>query len=513
MSEPGFLAVADAFRLGMLDTERSHPKTRELSRWAVEDLPRAIAALQEVDRDALRILGGKLDSLLPLAREVHDTLKRGNRLYLVGCGATGRLSIALEVLARRGLLPGATADNIAAFMAGGDAALIRSIESFEDHPDYGARQLLELGFQDGDLLIASTEGGETPFVIGATEAAADHSSRAPFFLYGNPDSLLEAHVERSRHVLHNPRIRKINLATGPMALAGSTRMQASTVLMAAIGLALRHHPVPGRLIRSFHRWRPRNLSAAARRFLEPFIVAEAATYQQGDFVSYEPGPYGISVLTDTTERSPTFSLTPFERLDRGEPPSRCFLRVRGTADASAAWQRLLDRPPRPLEWGTLCHLTGSAAISAFDFSDSGAKDRKHRCAPGRSFRFRISRTRTGIRWRFRGIDRTLPLSGPPGDLFEHLTLKMLLNMHSTLVMGRLGRYEGNLMTYVSATNFKLTDRAIRYAQEILERQHNWKPAYATVAQHLLRVRATLPANEPVVLRTVEALLPQRAALT
>ena len=42
-------------------------------------------------------------------------------------------------------------------MAGGDVALIRSIENFEDFPNYGARQLREAGFKDGDLLIGSSE--------------------------------------------------------------------------------------------------------------------------------------------------------------------------------------------------------------------------------------------------------------------------------------------------------------------------------------------------------------------
>ena len=52
-----------------------------------------------------------------------------------------------------------------------------------------------------------------------------------------------------------------------------------------------------------------------------------------------------------------------------------------------------------------------------------------------------------------------PFSTP---LFKHLVLKMILNTHSTLIMGRLGRYEGNVMTYVRASNNKLIDRAIRY---------------------------------------------------
>lgn len=53
-------------------------------------------------------------------------------------------------------------------MAGGDVALIKSVEDFEDHPEFAAQQMRDLGYTADDLLIASTEGGETPWVIGAT---------------------------------------------------------------------------------------------------------------------------------------------------------------------------------------------------------------------------------------------------------------------------------------------------------------------------------------------------------
>jgi N-acetylmuramic acid 6-phosphate etherase len=48
-------------------------------------------------------------------------------------------------------------------------------------------------------------------------------------------------------------------------------------------------------------------------FLSPFIEAESKVYQDKDFLIYRSSPeFGISILTDTTERSPTFSLFPFE---------------------------------------------------------------------------------------------------------------------------------------------------------------------------------------------------------
>lgn len=509
MTDPSFLDVADSYHLGMLDTERPHPMTQDLSLWAREDLPRAIDALASVDRQALVVLEEKLPSLSVLAREIHDTLARGHRIFLCGCGATGRLSISLEILARQGLVREASVANVRAFMAGGDAALIRSIERFEDHPEYGERQLLELGFSSDDLLVASTEGGETPFVIGATETAATLSSRPPFFLYCNPDSLLKRHVERSRRVLESSQVRTVNLATGPMALAGSTRMQASTVLMAAIGLALKHHATPERIPESFAVWQKWVLDDVDPFFLVPFIEAEAATCLERDFVLYQPGHHALTVLTDTTERSPTFSLAPFERRDSGDLSSLCYLHLEDTRDAAHAWKRLLRRAPRPLEWGSHQALTGRDALLSFDFSDAGIRERDLRCAPGRNYRFRIGRTGNGIQWEFRGHRHTVAIPPHMGPLFENLLLKMLLNRHSTLIMGRLGRFEGNLMTFVSASNFKLIDRAIRYTRDLLQRRCGGAPCYETVARQLLLEQDRLPPGQPVVLRTVESLLRQR----
>ncbi len=501
LSPSDFLSVAADFQLGVLDTERPHPKTTRLAEWARQDPPAGIAALREVDQDALGMLGERLGELAPLRRAVRDVIQRGDRIFLCGCGATGRLSIALEIFARQGLLPEATDGNVIGFMAGGDAALIRAIERFEDHPEYAERQLLELGFRDGDLLIASTEGGETPFVIGATETAAAVSRERPFFLYCNPDEVLRDNVERSRRVIDDARIRKINLAVGPMALSGSTRMQASTVLMGAIGFAM----ASDELAPSFARWSSWAVQELDWSFLAAFVEAEAAAYQAGEDVIYEPGPFDISVLTDTTERSPTFALPPFERSGADEATSRCYLHVPGTASAVEAWRTLLHRDPRPLEWGTLQHLTGASAMAQFDFSQGVPERRQART--GRVQRiFQIQREPGGIRWIFGALTHLIPVPAGISFFGEHLALKMLLNAHSTLVMGRLGRYEDNLMTYVAANNFKLIDRAIRYTRLLLKRHHGIEPAYDNVARILLEERASLPAGEPIVLRTVAAIL-------
>ena len=78
------------------------------------------------------------------------------------------------------------------------------------------------------MVFAITEGGETSFVIGTAWQGVDAGAKV-YFVYNNPDEILCRHVERSREVIQDARIEKINLTTGPMAITGSTRMQATSI--------------------------------------------------------------------------------------------------------------------------------------------------------------------------------------------------------------------------------------------------------------------------------------------
>src|SRR5664279_1828982 len=211
-----FLSVSSQYKLGKLITESSHPYTRDLSSLSLNDTGEAIQKLKELDNAVLKVFSEKITQIIYLKDKIRDTLNDGNDIYFCGCGATGRLSLTIETLWRQVHKGKILENKVFSFMSGGDVALIRSIENFEDFPAYGARQLVESGFKDGDLLIATTEGGETPFVIGATE----NSKRKPFFLYCNPDDILSDVAERSKRVIQNTNIEKINLTVGPMAVTG-----------------------------------------------------------------------------------------------------------------------------------------------------------------------------------------------------------------------------------------------------------------------------------------------------
>jgi len=495
-----FLRVAHRYRLGVLPTEQPHPDTRGLSRWAQSDLPRAVSVLKGVDLRALETLQKYAADIDRLSLSVQATLDRGRRVYLCGCGATGRLSLSLEYLWRQ---KHAGNNRVRSFMAGGDVALVEALEGFEDHPAYGARHLEEMGFDDGDLLISCTEGGETPYVIGATERAAQISSNSPYFLYCNADRVLSRHVKRFRRVYDNPGVEKVCLDVGPMALTGSTRMQASTVLQLAVGLALLH---PEEAARESIAEFARTVRNTDFSFLTDFIERESDIYSSGHHVTYRVRDYGITVLTDTTERAPTFSLVPFDQLTESRPRhSLCYVSLEQATDAADAWVRLLNRRPRSLSWLEVDRRTTADYLGRFDFSVHALQRRRFRIPDRIHHEFRIEDSRDGIGLRLNGTSHEVRANGLP-ELFRHLLLKQMLNIHSTVVMGRLGRYKNNLMTWVSPTNCKLVDRATRYVRLLLAGAGQADRSYEEIVRRLFAEMHVTEPGESVVLRTYRSLL-------
>lgn len=501
-----FLKTKSLFQLGDLPTETPHPKTVELSDWAASNLPKALKTMREIDLAALdKILKSKAE-LAPIFDAVSETLESGNRIFLVGCGATGRLSLSLEYLWRR-KHPGS--NQVISLMAGGDVALVHSLEGFEDFPEYGARHLMQLGFQNADLLIGSTEGGETPYVIGAVEEAAKVSSRKPLFLYCNTTQILESKVERSRRVLANPRVQSFCLETGPMALTGSTRMQASTVLMLVIGLALEFGRDIDKAFRELDTWIQKYAQIEISA-LEPFIKREADTYRENNYTIYSTDEYAITVFTDTTERAPTFNLAPFDNPKHlTERHSLTYITIPSVSSSPEAWNHLLAREPRRLNWPEVHPKTSQEYLLSFDFSRASVLFRKQLVPGAEHHVFSVDNSGGKVVWKFRELLHAFPLSGS-SSLFDHLMVKMLLNIHSTLVMGRMGRFEGNLMTWVYPSNKKLVDRAARYTQILLRRSGKGEFDYDDIVRAQFQAKIDLNPNESIVHKTMKILLSGRS---
>jgi len=494
-----FLDIKDQFQLGQLPTEIPNPLSKNLSDVCKKNTEEAFELIRKIDLYALKALASKEDDLLDLNSSIWKTIENGKKIFISGCGATGRLAVSIETLWRKQFKDHPFQDRVIGFMAGGDLAFIHSLESFEDHPEYGAKQLSELGFKDGDLLIAVTEGGETPFVIGTVWEALKISKNIPYFLFCNPPDILTKVAERSKEVINCRDIKKIYFPIGSMALAGSTRMQATTVQQLAVGSAL--------LIRDQFQEKFKNHISDLVNLYSNFNFTEIAKFSKWESEKYRKSNYvnylsdidlATCLLTDTTERSPTFSLPSFEnngdlaQNSGNKPLSLCYLFLAESGSAEGAWELVLRRKPRALNWPDVSHLAGLARLFGFDLSMVGLKRRT-----GENFHnvtFEKNNSELSVQYGEDKIKTVLPKNS---ELAQIIFIKMLMNAHSTIVMGMNGRFESNIMTYVRPSNYKLIDRAIRYVG-LLSKEKGLKFDYVEVAKILFKLKYGLRPNQAIV---------------
>jgi len=383
------------FHLHDLLTEQRHPVTWNLSSVIRENTSAGLGMLHAVDRDIARKLESLVeDPRLPAlaAEAVADGIREGRKIYFYGCGATGRLAKQMESTFWRPFwrrvragplwktLAGRIPDNIESLligeMTGGDRALVSSLEGFEDLQLIGRLQLEDHGVAPGDVVFCVTEGGETSSVIGAILAAArqcaalgrdDLAAGRLYFVYNNPDGVLRP-LARSAAVLDHPLITRINLTTGPQAITGSTRMQATTIETYVLGVILEEavarllapllnpdemaalgfgpqRTIGDRLL-DFKEVQGAVASAAER--LAILTELEAATYRDGHRTTYLAARALITVFIDSTERSPTFRLYPLDRVDEVARHSWVQVWTRGS-NAREAWHHFLGRPFKGLD--------------------------------------------------------------------------------------------------------------------------------------------------------------------
>jgi len=390
-----FIRDEREFHLGALPTEQSHPKTAKLSEIIPADTSRGIKMLQTVDEDILpmarRIF--KSREYHKLAETLLAALINGKKICLSGCGATGRLSILLETAWRMfwqnlfkshpglGKEAGRAQNAVISIMTGGDYALVSSVESFEDYQSFGRQQALEAGLGTDDVLVAITEGGETSSVIGTVWHALEKGAKV-FFICNNPLDILSSNIERSRQIIQEPRIIKLDISTGPMAIAGSTRMQATTSELLIVGAALEtalarylqkmfpkeYRKLCGRKESSDKEYEKRFgrlladlADSPAVSALAEWVETEEELYRSRNAITYFADSYLLDIFTDTTERSPTFMLPPFRKSgDVLVPRSWAFVKnpLYPTPDT---WRHMLGRLPRCLAWNSALYRKLGAA--------------------------------------------------------------------------------------------------------------------------------------------------------
>ena len=575
-----FLENERAFRLGAMLTESSHPKTSKLSQVMQQSTEEGITLLSDVDREippvAEKVFASK--EFASLTDAMYRACSSGKRIFFTGCGATGRLSILLEAAWRKfwqqlkinhsDLMNKVPDLENATFsvMAGGDHALIRSVEGFEDFTYFGKYQLAQGGVDKDDVVVAITEGGETSFVIGTAWKGLEVGAEV-FFVYNNPSEVLREHVQRSREVIEEERITKLDLATGPMAVAGSTRMQATTSELLVVGTALElalvkileEHLSSDEIAKLGIVSRKRSdysqlFSNLVEQLRAPSVVEslakltrfEKSIYEHQGLITYMTDGFLLDVLTDTTERAPTFRLPPFRKCDDTlSARSWAFLK-NPLYNTEKAWWEVMRRPLRGLDWtadtyreleapeilqkdppplnndeirkfqigneidasryeaddSALVMILVGDEVNAYSATDHPfqQKFREHAEFFNHTAAICIGPQSEDLPTKqLFQISCDLPVS--PLGLWERLAVKLVLNTISTATMVSMGRVIGNWMAYVETTNKKLIDRGVRLVVELtgMEYDDACYALFEAIDEVAIQDKTTKDAPSPVAL--------------
>jgi N-acetylmuramic acid 6-phosphate etherase len=194
-----------------LPTEAPNPRAARLDTMP----PEAIAALMLAEEaKSVRAVQAQAQAIGQAARLVADRLATGGRLVYVGAGTSGRLGTldAVECVPTFGIPP----SRVVAVIAGGPAALTKSVEGAEDNVRDAEQRMRRAAVGPADVVCGVAASGVTPFVRAALEYARFRRAATIFITCGRVDG-----VTAVADVV-------IELPTGPEVIAGSTRLKAGT---------------------------------------------------------------------------------------------------------------------------------------------------------------------------------------------------------------------------------------------------------------------------------------------
>jgi N-acetylmuramic acid 6-phosphate etherase len=192
-------------------TEQDSPY-RHLEQQSIEQIT---AWINQEDRKVPEAIGQALPQINAIIHAIVDKLKSGGRMFYLGAGSGGRLSVldAIELPTTYGIDKGI----VEVILAGGTDHLVEAPEEKEDEPDAGWKELLARKASPSDIVIGISASGTTPFVLGALTWCRGQGITTAC-LVGNPGSPIAAQADLPGEII-----------TGPEFITGSTRMKQGSV--------------------------------------------------------------------------------------------------------------------------------------------------------------------------------------------------------------------------------------------------------------------------------------------
>ena len=295
-------------------------------------------------------------------------------------------------------------------------------------------------------------------------------------------------IDRIDRLYRRENVHVIYLKCGAFAIAGSSRMQSSSIEQAVIMSAFESVLADllcldfskEKLCVCFEKMLGYLTSDAVARMIADYAVKEAEIYEKSGYVTYFSEDCVLDLITDTTERSPTFSTPPFKsKCMKNQPMSWSFVK-NPSKKTKEAWLDCFGREPRCLMWedsvyrsfGIEKKMPDISKDRLFDFVIGCESDREREAADGiavwidakaptKEFFVCASpyRETHALVFDFSGMESKM-------CIFERISMKMAINVISTASMALFGRIDGNYMTYLNISNKKLIDRGARIIADL-----------------------------------------------
>ncbi|MGJ7029632.1 N-acetylmuramic acid 6-phosphate etherase [Niabella hirudinis] len=184
---------------------------RDLEKKSIGELTELI---NTEDKTVAPAIEKELPRINALIEIIVEKIKDGGRLFYVGAGSSGRLSVldVIELPTTYGVSP----DLFQVILAGGVDRLVEAREEMEDDKNEAWERLQEKHINQKDIVVGISASGTTPFVLAAlTKCRAEGIDTG--CIVSNPDSPIAAQA-----------LYPIEVITGPEFITGSTRMKCAT---------------------------------------------------------------------------------------------------------------------------------------------------------------------------------------------------------------------------------------------------------------------------------------------
>lgn len=184
---------------------------RHLEKMSIEELT---ANINKEDKKVALAIEEALPQINAVIKRIVHKLKNGGRLFYVGAGSGGRLSVldAIELPTTYGV----SKDLVNVVLAGGVEYLIEAREEEEDDTEGAWKELQKKGVNEKDLILGISASGTTPFVLSCLATCRKNGIETGCIV-SNPNAPIAAQADYPVEVL-----------TGTEFLTGSTRMKCGT---------------------------------------------------------------------------------------------------------------------------------------------------------------------------------------------------------------------------------------------------------------------------------------------